>query len=157
MKKLQRAFSTFVRFNDGFAEFSGRILSWSIWLTLLIVCTGGWIMVHDVSHGRWDPHYDNLVLVLTITTALDAAAAKVFQLALRRSDERRDEQMMLILEGTANLTVSIREELDRAAERDEAQIQRDIAAAKRDQALRALVTKLIDHVEDRRKGVKRRA
>ena len=127
------------RFSDNFAEGAGRILSWSIWLTLSILGIGLWIIVHDLTHARWDPHYDNLVLVLTITTALDAAAAKVFQLALRRADEKREAHQVLQMDAIADLTVAIKDELDRSKERDE-------AAAVRDDTLRSLITKLLDMV-----------
>lgn len=147
----------FVEMNDRFAETAGQVLSWSIWLTLIVIGTAVWILVDHATHGTFDPGYGTLVLILTIQTALDAGATKLFQLSLRRSDERRDAQMMLHIESIANLAVQIREELDRSRARDEAQVERDAATERRDKALRQLVTKLIDHVEERRaKGVRRR-
>jgi len=137
--------------NDRFAEKAGAVLSWSPWLTVIIIGTAVWIIYDIAKTGHFDPtdpRIAGLVLALTIQTSFDSAATKLFQLALRRSDEKRDEQWMHQLSGMADLTVAIKTELDHSAERDEAARIRDEAAAVRDKAVFALSQRLVSIMEN---------
>jgi hypothetical protein len=126
---VKAAFRRLIALNDAFAELAGRTLSWSIWFTIMVIGTVVWASVNELTRGRFDPQWINLVLVLTIVTALDAGATKLFQLSLRRKDERADERMRQLLEvqnetlkALHSNTAMIGESLNLQTARDEANI-----------------------------------
>lgn len=78
--------------NDRFAESIGRVLSWSIWMTVILLGTAGWMVYDRLTRGAFDPNFTILVLILTIQTSLDSMATKLFQLSIRRRDENIENE-----------------------------------------------------------------
>ena len=74
--------------NAEFALGLGAVLSWPVWLPLILLCSfAGWMFRES----------DLLVLVLTIQTAVDSAATKMLQNHVRSKDVERESRMESIL------------------------------------------------------------
>jgi hypothetical protein len=137
----------FIALNDRFAEKAGEILSWSVWFPIIVFGTTGWLVYHQLTHGRFDDGLVILVLILTIQTSIDSISSKLFQQSLRRSDAKRDEQWMHQLASMAELTIAIKTELDNSAERDEATRIRDDQSAIRDLTIFETTQRLVNVLE----------
>lgn len=122
--------------NTGIARRAAHVLGLPFWFTALLVGIPTWFLVVLISRGRVDPGFATLVVVLTVQTSLDSAAANYSLRISRGSEEQRISEV-------ASLTVAIREELDRSRERDEATVIRDEQSSLRDSALIGLVRELI--------------
>lgn len=95
-------------------------------------------------HPFDDPRagYPTLVFWYTIVFGLYEGAQKIVQAVQMKRDEKVQKIMQQSLESIEDLSLSIREELDRSRERDE-------AASQRDDTLRLLILKLLDRIDDK--------
>lgn len=137
--------------NERFADSVSQITGWSAWVSLITV---GTVIIMGCSYvvtRRFDflgPTAAFWIFFLTVQTSIDSAAQRQNATALRRSDDKRDAQVAMQIEGIANLTIKISEELERSKARDDAMAERDMASAQRDEVLRELITQFINIVSE---------
>lgn len=143
---LRRFFDGLYSLNNGFAEAVARVSSWRAWMTVITLGTAGVVGADSWIHHGFNPSsvaMTFLVLALTIQTSIDAQGQRLNQAEQRHIDDKRDAQFAEQLHAISELTLSIRSELDRGAERDDASAQRDDAARIRDDALLELFQRLV--------------
>lgn len=140
---LRRITALAIRANNCFAETIARVSAWRFWMTLVSLGTASWLVLDQVTRDRFDPGKSLLVLILTIQTSIDSQGQRLNQAEQRHGDLQREEQRKEQLDAITQLTLAIKEELDRSRDRDD-------AAAARDEALRALVVKLVDLFDEGR-------
>lgn len=138
---MKQILARLVALNDRFAHVAARVSSWSLWLTLITFGTAVWLIAQWLSHGRLDPGLSVWVAILTIQTSIDAAAQRLNQISLRQADEKREVHQAQQMDAITDLTLAMRDELDRAKDRD-------MASAQRDEILRQLLTQLIQTVTE---------
>lgn len=130
--------------NERFADAVSRITGWSAWLSLITFGTVALMAWSYLVTRRFDflgPVAAFWIFFLTVQTSIDAAAQRQNSIALRRLDEKRETHQAQQMDAIAELTLAMRDELDRGKDRDE-------AAAQRDEILRQLLSKLITFVTE---------
>lgn len=132
--------------NDRIARSAANVLGMPFWFTALVLSTPTYFLVVLLSHGRVDPGFVTLLVVLTVQTSLDSGANN-YLLRLRVAEERRhqaaeDQRMAEI----AALTSAMKEELDLARERDALTAARDSQALERDLVLIELCNHILDKI-----------
>jgi hypothetical protein len=116
----------FARANEAVALLLNRVLSWSVWVPILMLGSMAGVWLHQT---------DIVMLLLTIQTSVDAAATKTLQSHLRDADERRERILQEQVENIAALAVDIRGQNDLILDLMRDAERRDLCAAKRDKAM----------------------
>lgn len=110
--------------SDTFSFWLGRILSWSIWVPAIIAISALGLFVFHWSDG--------IIMILTVQTAVDAAATKTMQNVLREHDTKR-------VDAEEKRDKEWREYVDGRLE----------ALTEKDTALFALCSRMLSLLEDR--------
>lgn len=150
-QRIATAWRYVYELNNDLAEAIANITAWRIWMNVVALGTVGWILADRLIEHRFDPQSAGLtllMLVLTIQTSLDAQGQRHSQRVQRDIEKKRDAQFFTQLGSISDLTVQIREALDRLFEGDEQALERDRQALERDLVIRNLIVRLLDAVED---------
>lgn len=131
---------------------SNRIL-----LAGIVLITVTWVLNAQFAHHPWDDWkagLPRLVLWYTLWWGLVEGATKVVQADQARRDRKRDAEMKQLLElnqqqlaGLTDLTVALKEELDRAREREQQQLQLLTDSALREQATLETMNRVLDAID----------
>ena len=83
---------------------------------VIMVCV--WLSIEQFTHGHFDPGFVVLVLILTIQTSLDSQATKLFQMSLRKKDQKREREQEETLNHIADMSKKMERLLEEGARRD---------------------------------------
>lgn len=137
------------KWNDRIAKNAAHLLGLPVWFTALVVGIPTYFLVVLISHGRVDPGFVTLLVVLTVQTSLDSGASN-YLLRSRLADEILHQAAEdLRMTEIAALTNAMKEELDLARERDALTASRDSEALERDMVLIELCNHILDKIESK--------
>lgn len=101
----------------------GEKLSWHGWPLLLLLLSACGIALH---------RNDAVMVILTVQTAIDAAATKTLQNAVHEADKRRDKMMTKQIQTLTETVVEVKRQGDTLTAMMAAAERRDRLSAKRD-------------------------